>query len=155
MLQLQLTRLLQLQLSILLQLQVSMLLKFRCSTIFPSWFHERNQGIYLFSYTRFWPLTPTQGHGPLGRMSQGPPGYLWFKYQSFLISGCQDMNPWKKLEILEFKEFYILNSSPIHWHGPWCRMPQSPMYLLSRYKCFLISHYNIDMSSRKNFHIKL
>ena len=32
-------------------------------------------------------------------MKAGPPGYLWSKYECFLMSGCRDMNFWK----LEYK----------------------------------------------------
>ena len=32
-------------------------------------------------------------------MKAGPPGYLWAKYECFLMSGCRDMNIWKNLEI--------------------------------------------------------
>ena len=34
----------------------------------------------------------TTGHEHLGQISRGSPCYLWSKYQSFLISGCPDMN---------------------------------------------------------------
>ena len=55
---------------------------------------------------RFWPLAQPWGMDPGFRthgMKAGPPGYLWSKYECFLMSGCRDypctLYRWAKKDI--------------------------------------------------------
>ena len=59
-----------------------------------SWFHNRKVEKHFLKCLRFWPLAPSRGMDP-GMRSHGmkadPPGYLWSKYECFLMSGWWDI----------------------------------------------------------------
>ena len=71
--------------------------------------HNKKAENYFLKCPRFWPLAP--GYGPLAQVSHGmkanPPGYLWSKYECFLMRGCQDHTCHKLLtEICEVRQIF-------------------------------------------------
>ena len=63
-------------------------------TICISWFHNRKVEKHFLKVSQVLTSRPTTGHGPWVRshgMKVDPPGYLWSKYECFLMSGWWDI----------------------------------------------------------------
>ena len=71
-------------------------------TICVSCFHNRKVENTFKRCPSFWPLAPPWGMDP-GVTSNGikadPPGYLWSKYECFLMSGCWDIPHLKNFNV--------------------------------------------------------
>ena len=77
--------------------------------------HNRKLEKHFSKGPRFWPLAPPRAWSDPGvrshGMKAGTPGYLWSKYECFLISGCRDMNYWNPVTLNYW--FFFNYTSPI------------------------------------------
>ena len=112
---------------------------------------------------RFWPLTPPQGMDPGVRshgMKADPPGYLWSKYECFLLSGwwdilhlsCFNVKLWSnspnvtKLWTNEHTERWKLYT---HWHK--CQVYNFPLSNTHKYPISVsLSDSQLFPSATKN-----